>query len=89
MRAIGLDIHRAFAEVAVLEKGKIRHERRLPLEHKTVIDFAKALKRTDEVVVEATGNTSIVVRLLRPYVRRVVVANPRDARPSALTLPQQ
>jgi transposase len=36
--------------------------------------------RSDEVVVEATGNTSIVVRLLRPHVRRVVVANPRQVR---------
>ncbi len=80
MRVIGLDIHRAFAEVAILERGKVRHEGRFPLEHKSVIAFGRTLKRSDEVVVEATVNTSIVVRLLRPHVRRVVVANPRQVR---------
>jgi len=80
MRVIGLDIHRAFAEVAILERGKVRHEGRFHLEHKSVIAFGRTLKRSDEVVVEATGNTSIVVRLLRPHVRRVVVANPRQVR---------
>jgi len=29
---------------------------------------------------EATGNTAIIVRLLRPFVRRVVVANPLQVR---------
>jgi transposase len=80
MRVIGLDLHRAFAEVAILEKGGIRHAGKVALEHTAVIAFAKALKRSDEVVVEATGNTAIVVRLLKPYVRRVIVANPRQVR---------
>jgi transposase len=80
MRVIGLDLHRAFAEVAILEKGAIRHAGKVALEHTAVMAFAKALKRSDEVVVEATGNTAIVVRLLKPYVRRVIVANPRQVR---------
>ena len=80
MRVIGLDLHRTFAEVAILEKGVIRHAGRVALEHTAVTAFAKALKRSDEVVVEATGNTAIVVRLLKPYVRRVIVAKPRDSR---------
>lgn len=65
-RALSLDIHRAFAEVATLEKGTIRHAGRFTLEHKCVTDFGKSLKRTDEVVVEATGKTAVVVRLLKP-----------------------
>jgi hypothetical protein len=73
MRVIGLDLHRAFAEVAILEKGVIRHAGKVALEHTAVMAFAKALKRSDEVVVEATGNTAIVVRLLKPYVRRVTI----------------
>src|SRR4030095_3360698 len=52
----------------------------MALEHTALIAFAKALKRSDEVVVEATGNTAIIVRLLKPYVRRVIVANPRQGR---------
>jgi transposase len=32
------------------------------------------------VVLEATGNTATIVRLLRPFVRRVVIANPLQVR---------
>jgi hypothetical protein len=49
------------------------------LEHGRLIEFGKALDLRDEVVLEATGNTAIIVRLLRPFVHRVVVANPLQA----------
>ena len=80
MRVIGLDVHRSFAEVAILENGTIQHAGRFKLEHWRVIAFGKTLKRNDEVVLEATGNTSVIVRLLTPFVRRVVVANPLQVR---------
>jgi transposase len=80
MRVIGLDVHRSFAEVAILENGTIKHAGRLKLEHQRVVAFGKALKRSDEVVLEATGNTGVIVRLLMPFVRRVVVANPLQVR---------
>jgi transposase len=80
MRVIGLDVHRSFAEVAVLDKGIIEHAGRFKLEHHRVIDFGKSLRRSDEVVLEATGNTSVIVRLLTPFVRRVVVAKPLQVR---------
>ncbi len=35
-----------------------------------------ALSKEDEVVIEATGNAMAVVRVLQPYVARVIVANP-------------
>jgi transposase len=38
--------------------------------------FGRTLAKTDEVVVEATGNAMAVVRVLGPYVARVIVANP-------------
>ena len=38
--------------------------------------FARGLTKDDEVVVEATGNAMAVVRVLGPYVARVIVANP-------------
>ena len=44
------------------------------------VAFGKALRRSDEVVLEATGNTGVIVRLLMPFVRRVVVANPLQVR---------
>jgi hypothetical protein len=71
MRVIGLDVHRSFAEVAILENGTIQHAGRFKLERWRVIAFGKTLKRNDEVVLEATGNTSVIVRLLMPFVRRI------------------
>jgi transposase len=38
--------------------------------------FGRSLSTTDEVVIEATGNAMAVVRVLSPYVARVIVANP-------------
>jgi transposase len=80
MRVIGLDIHRSFAEVAILEKGEIRHAGRVILEHDSVLRFGRTLRASDEIVLEATGNTTTVARLLQPFVRRVVIANPRQVR---------
>jgi transposase len=42
--------------------------------------FAKRLRRTDEVVLEATGNTAAIVAALKPHVARVIVANPLQVR---------
>jgi transposase len=77
MRVIGMDIHRTFAQVAIIDCGEIIEERRVDLVRDRLLRFAEYLKRDDEVVIEATGNSAAVERLLRPYVRRVVVANPR------------
>ena len=39
--------------------------------------FARTLEKTDVVVIEATGNSAAVERLLLPFVKTVAVANPR------------
>lgn len=80
MCVVGMDIHRSFAQVAVLEDGRITRELRVELVHGPLVEFAKALRPEDEVVIEATGNSAAVERLMRPYVKRVVVANPRLVR---------
>jgi transposase len=80
MRIIGLDVHRSFAEVAILENGKLRTGGRIVLQHEQVVAFARTLRPDDEVVLEATGNSAILVRLIAPFVRRVVVANPVQVR---------
>lgn len=76
MRTIALDVHRSFAQMAILEKGKIRDAGRIDLERSRLLQFAMKLKPDDEIVIEATGNTSAIVRLLSPFVGRVVIANP-------------
>ena len=80
MRVIGLDVHRSFAVVAILEGGVIRSGGRVDLTRGAVIAFGQRLRADDEVVLEATGNTATIVRLLRPFVRRVVIANPLQVR---------
>ncbi len=45
-----------------------------------MLAFARTLKADDEVVLEATGNTMAIVKLLRPHVGRVVIANPLQVR---------
>lgn len=72
-----MDIHRSFAQVAILEGGQIREECRVDLFYERFMDFARKLRASDEVVIEATGNSAAVERLLRPFVKRVAVANPR------------
>ena len=76
MRVIGLDIHRTFAQVAVWQDGEISSGGKVPMKRDDLLAFGKEkLLPTDEVVLEATGNTMPVVRLLEPFVARVVIAN--------------
>jgi transposase len=80
MRIVGMDIHRSFAQVAILEDGAITRQLRVELVHEPLVAFAKTLSLDDEVVIEVTGNSAAVERLLRPHVKRVAVANPRLVR---------
>ena len=80
MAIIGMDIHRSFAQAAFLQDGQVKREQRVDLVHDRLIRFGKSLSIEDEVVIEATGNSAAVERILRPFVKRVVVANPRMVR---------
>lgn len=80
MRSIGMDVHRSFAQVAIFEGGAVSDSFRVDLEHDAVVAFGQSLRRDDEVVLEATGNTSAIVRLLSPFVGRVVIANPMQVK---------
>src|SRR4030095_4072102 len=42
--------------------------------------FARTLGAADQVVLEATLNTEAIVRILRPHVARVAIANPLRTR---------
>lgn len=80
MKIVGMDIHRSFAQVAILEDGTVTKQLRVELVHEPLVAFAKTLSLDDEVVIEVTGNSAAVERLLRPHVKRVAVANPRLVR---------
>lgn len=75
-RVIGMDIHRTFGEVVIWDKGILRHAGRVDMTRTALEGFGKTLDATDELVIEATGNSMAVVRALSPFVARVVVANP-------------
>ena len=75
-RVIGMDIHRTFAEVVFWEAGKLRSAGRVSMTRAALERFGDSLRKEDEVVIEATGNAMAVVRVLSPYVGRVIVANP-------------
>jgi transposase len=80
MRVIGIDMHRSFAVVAMLEDGAMRSGGRVELVRHQILAFGRTLRPDDELVLEATGNTMAIVRLLRPFVGRIAVANPRQVR---------
>jgi transposase len=80
MPVVGLDIHRSFAEAAMIDEGRVQQLGRVDLVRERVIAFAKRLGKTTDVVVEATGNTMAVVKLMAPHVRRMVIANPLQVR---------
>src|SRR5437899_12454501 len=80
MRIFGLDVHRTFAEVAVLDERGVRSAGRIDLTAEALHAFGRQLTQDDDVVLEATCNTHAIARLLRAYVRRVVVSNPLQTR---------
>src|ERR1700691_1532738 len=84
MAIIGMDIHRSFAQAAFLQDGQVKREQRVDLVHDRLVRFGKSLSVEDEVVIEATGNSAAVERILRPFVKRVVVANPEWFRRSPM-----
>jgi transposase len=75
-----MDVHRSFAQLAVVEGGVCRDEGRIGVKAEELRAWAATLGADDEVVLEATTNSDAIAVLLRPLVRRVVVSNPRKTR---------
>ena len=81
MRAIGLDVHKHFAEVAIVEPGRgIVHRERLPVNPTSLRRFAAGLRADDQVALEASFNTWAVADLLAQHAGQVVVSNPMKTR---------
>ncbi|MDQ6817274.1 MAG: IS110 family transposase [Actinomycetota bacterium] len=77
-RAIGLDVHRDFCEVAICEDGEVRSAGRVPATPEGVGTLAESLLASDRVALEVTGSCWEVARILEPHVNRVVVVSPDD-----------
>ncbi|MDP9258917.1 MAG: IS110 family transposase, partial [Actinomycetota bacterium] len=80
MRSIGMDVHRDFCEVALVEDGALRSAGRVETSPEALGVFADSLCETDEVVLETTSGAIEIARLLAPRVARVVLANAADVR---------
>ena len=78
MRNIGLDVHRDFCEVAIVEAGEVRSAGRIETTPATLELFAQSLCSTDRVVLEVTGNAWEIARILEPHVGQVLVVHPGD-----------
>src|SRR6187200_2644381 len=79
-RCFGLDVHREFAQVAIWQDGLVRQAGQIALTPEALRVFADSLAPSDEVALEATGNTHAIVRALQGRVARVVVSNPQKTR---------
>jgi transposase len=77
-RAIGLDVHRDFCEVAIVEDGAVRSAGRVATTPEQLQLFAQSLGRGDRVALEVTGSAWEIARILEPHVARVVVVSPAD-----------
>jgi transposase len=80
VRAIGIDVHRDFCEIAICEEGEVRSAGRVATEPGALELLARSLAPTDRVALEATGNALAIARILDPHVEQVVVADPRPLR---------
>jgi len=80
MRYIGMDVHREFAQLAVLEDGRLRDEGKIGVTPEALRAWAERLHSDDQVALEATGNSDAIANLLIPLVGRVVVSNPSKTR---------
>jgi transposase len=78
VRAIGLDVHREFCEVAIAEGGEVRSAGRIETKPEEVELFARSLGREDRVALEVTGNAWEIKRIIEPHVAGVVVVSPAD-----------
>lgn len=70
-RVIGID-----GDVVFWEAGRLRLAGRIDMTRTGLEGFGKTLLANDEVVLEATGNSMAVLRVLAPFVARVIIANP-------------
>jgi len=77
-RAIGLDVHREFCEVAICEDGEVRSAGRVPATAEGIQTLAESLVSSDRVALEVTGSCWEVARILERRVDRVVVVSPDD-----------
>jgi transposase len=77
-RAIGLDVHCEFCEMAICDEGVTRSAGPVPATPDGIKTLAGSLLLSDRVALEVTGSCWEIARILEPHVNRVVVVSPDD-----------
>src|SRR3546814_13891584 len=75
-----MDVHRSFAQIAVIEDGLCRDDGKIGVKPEDLRDWAGTLEPDDEIALEATTNSDAIATLLRTLLARVVVSNTRKTR---------
>jgi transposase len=70
MRAIGLDVHRDFREVAIAQDGAVRFVGKVKTVPQELELFAASLAPTDRVALEVTDNAAKIARIIGRTSRR-------------------
>ena len=78
MRAVALDVHRDFCEVAIVVEGRVRSSGRIAARPDALELFGQSLDPRDWVALEVTGNAWEIARIIEPHVARVIVVSPSD-----------
>jgi transposase len=78
VRAVALDVHRDFCEVAIVAEGRLRSAGRIATRPDALELFAQSLDPRDLVALEVTGNAWAIARIIEPHVARVIVVSPSD-----------
>jgi transposase len=78
VRAVALDVHRDFCEVAIVEGGRLRSAGRIKTRPEELELFAQSLDPRDWVALEVTGNAWAIAGILEAHVARVIVVSPTD-----------
>jgi transposase len=77
----GLDVHKTFIQVCEVDlDGKRLREFRVGASASEIEAFARTLKKSDLVALEATFHTWAIHDILRRYAGQVVVANPLEVK---------
>ena len=77
-RSVGLDVHRDFCEVAILDGQGGTRSGRVHSSPEDLKLFAQSLAPTDRVALEVTGNAWEIARIIKPHVAKVIVVSPSD-----------
>ena len=77
-RYVGVDLHTNSLTACYLEEGEAMRFKTYQLTPAALRCFKQSLWSSDELAVEATGNTEFFVESMKDVVSRVVIVNPRE-----------